>query len=80
MKVYQYKHYETLITGSCNENEAAWYNNICKELLLTKNVSDKKFFQHFNLRNNRITSLPHIVMPLLQKNELPPFRFLICKN
>ncbi len=82
MKVYQYKHNEIFIIESFLHDEKLVdaYNKLFDELLLNRNISDKKIYQSFNIINNKITSTPHIVKALLMKDKLPPFKFLICKN
>lgn len=82
MKIYQYKYNEIFIIESFLHEErlADSYNNLFDELLLCRNISDKKIYQSINILTNKITSAPHIVKALLVKEKLPAFKFLICKN
>jgi hypothetical protein len=82
MKVYQYKHNEIFIIESyAHEYRLAdAYNELFDELLLSRNISDKRTYQCLNILNNKITSAPHTVKALLQKAVVPAFKFLICKN
>jgi hypothetical protein len=82
LKVYRYKHNEIFIIDSFfNEAKMAdAYNKLFDELLLSRNISNKKIYQAFNMINSKINSAPHIVKALLMKEKLPAFKFLICKN
>lgn len=82
MKVYQYKHNEILMNESLLHEHSFVdvYNELFNKLLLSGNISEKKIYQSLNILNNKITSAPHIVKALLLKNDLPAFKFLICKN
>lgn len=82
MKVYQYKHNEIFIIESVlyEDRLIDAYNKLFDELLLSRNISDKKIYQSVNILNNKITSAPHIIKALLMKFKLPAFKFLICKN
>jgi len=82
MKVYKYKHKEIFIIESTLQEDrmAVAYNKLFVELLLNREISDKKIYLSFNLLNKKITSEPYIVKALLMKNNLPTFEFLICKN
>jgi hypothetical protein len=82
MKAYLYKHNEIFMVNS-NINEA-WlvdaFNELFNKLLFSASISEQRIYQSFSIGNNTITSEPHIVKDLLLKKELPPFKFLICKN
>lgn len=82
MKVYQYKHNEIFMIESFVQDEIMVdaYNKLFDELLINRNVSNKMIYESFNLLNYKITSAPHIVKSLLMKEELPAFKFLVCKN
>ena len=82
MKVYQYKHNEIFIIESYTHEDrlADAYNELFNELLLSRNISNKKIYQSLNICNSKITSAPHIFKALLQKEVMPSFKFLICKN
>jgi hypothetical protein len=82
MKVYQYKHNEIFIIESFFHDNGLVdaYNKLFDELLLNRNISDKKIYQSFNLHSNKITSAPHVVKALLMNGNLPAFKFLTCKN
>jgi hypothetical protein len=82
MKAYLYRYNEILIISSYphEERQVDAYNELFEKLLLSKSIGDKKIFQSFNLLNSKITSTPQIVRALLQKEKLPAFKFLICKN
>lgn len=83
MKVYQYKYNEIFIIESIlgvEERLADAYNDLFDELLLSRNISDKKIYQSINIVSHEIVSTPHIVKALLMKDRLPAFKFLICIN
>jgi hypothetical protein len=80
MRTYQYKYNEIFIFHSYEDRFAGAYNELFSQLLLSKNISAKRTFELLNIHNNKITSLPHVVRDLLQREQLPAFKFLICKN
>lgn len=82
MKVYHYKHNKIFIVESLVHEERLVdaYNKLFNELLLSRNISDKKIYESFNILNSKTTSAPHIIKALLRKYKLPAFKFLTCKN
>ncbi len=82
MKTYLFKHNEIFITDSImNEGRFAdAYNKLLDESLNLNSICNKKIYEAFNLNTYTVSSKYYIIEPLLRKNMLPAFLFLICKN
>ena len=82
MKVYQIKNHEILISEVLLNEErfVEQYKNLFEEILLIGIISNKRIFQCINLCNHSASSKTLVIEPLLRKNILPPFQFLVCKN
>jgi hypothetical protein len=82
MKVYKTRYNKIFFAelSFCEEGLLECYNNLFDELLLSRNISNKKIFQLFNINRGTITSTPFVIKDTLRQKELPAFRFLVCKN
>ncbi len=82
MKIYQFKQQEIFLNDGVTNEERYLevYKNLLLNLLISRNISQKKIFQALNLNSYTVSSKPFIVEPLLKKKTLPPFVFLTCKN
>jgi len=80
MKVFQSKHHEILLSDAVLDGEKflSEYNALLVELLIVRNISEKKTFEA--VIQYTITSKPFLTASLLRKKTLPAFNFLVCKN
>lgn len=82
MKVYQIKNHEIFISEVLLNEErfVEQYRNLFDDILLLGIISNKRIFQCINLCKHSTSSKTLVIEPLLRKNTLPPFQFLVCKN
>jgi len=80
MKVFQLKHHEIFLSDAVLDGEKflSEYNTLLVELLIVRNISEKKTFEA--VIQFTITSKPFLTASLLKKKILPAFNFLVCKN
>jgi hypothetical protein len=82
MKVYHFKHQEILLNDeSLQEAQLVeMYKDILLRLMVRHELSKKKIFESIDVIYHTISVNPLTVVTLLQKQELPPFVFLACRN
>jgi hypothetical protein len=81
VKKYQFKHQEMLLLdGAIDEERFIAYHKLFDELLLVRNIAGNRIFVAINLGNFTISSNAFKTEPLLRKEILPPFCFLVCRN
>lgn len=56
------------------------YKNLFEETLRINLICNKNIFQSINIASGKLSSNPILIKSLLQKINLPAFKFITCKN